>query len=253
MKIFVNGCSHTDGTEYSTPKKLTWPSSLLDHNVNDKSCSGASNNRIVRSTFEHLLMPDTSDVDMAIIQFTDPTRFEVPFSKNEFDQVIPKVHNIFGQGYEEVAHNGYTTPFCQAHFGTEDQRALTDITLLIHILSLQSFFREMALDYVFMIWWPPHNSDFWQDPGVQRLWRKVDTSRIINADDNNIWSMDKVLTDNGFEKSSALRHDGTRDNHFKPDAHEWLAEQIENFIYNREKITYLNSDALDPEAIYRYG
>lgn len=266
MKLFVNGCSHTEGTKLSTPKHLTWPSLFKQqgYEVCDESRAGCSNARIKRSTMEHVLKHEMLDLDLAIIQFTDATRLEVPKGGSglspycnphpEYEQIIPKVHNVFGQGYENLAHNKFHTPFCQEHFRFPKQRALMDFTILTDIISLQSFFRDLNIDYVFMVWWPWHDKNFWQNPGAMRMWQAIDTSRIINADEKSLWHMDKVVKDRGFKMSMKKHEDGLPDYHFMPDAHQWMAEAVENFMNNGEKVKFLNTDnGFDSEAIYRYG
>lgn len=254
MILFVNGCSHTDGTDWSCPKHLTWPS-ISRHNTIDWSRAGCSNDRIVRTTIEQICNPKYYDVDYVFIQFTDPTRFELPMDIDngsckglyqEYKQIIPKAHSSGRLQNKDTA-------FCINHYSEPEQRALCDVKLLIHMISLQSFFQSLDINYGFMMWWPPQDKDFWRDAKIKRLWKTIDHTKIINADDSRIWSMDKMLEDRGYKRSEVIRDDGTLDRHFQEDAHVWLRHKIERFISTGQKVSHINTNTPNQEEIYRYG
>ena len=86
------------------------------------------------------------------------------------------------------------------------------------------------------------------------MWKAVDHTRIINADEKSIWGMDRAMDERGFRRSQSIRYDGTPDNHFMADGHKWIGKRVEQFVNTGKKISYINTRVQEsPEVIYRYG
>ena len=86
------------------------------------------------------------------------------------------------------------------------------------------------------------------------MWKAIDHTRIINADGENIWGMDKAMDSRGFKRSQTIRYDGNPDNHFMSDGHRWMGKRVEQFIATGKKISYINTRVHESsEVIYRYG
>jgi hypothetical protein len=204
--LYVNGCSHTHGTELAMDNRLdlTWPHLLtnyLDFDlINDSEC-GSSNDRIFRTTIEYILSTPMPP-EKVVIQFTDVERFELghnncnPRSLNRSEKHLP----FFKDFFELNVRKSYISPE-YTH------------KLLNQIYSLENIFKEHAIsDYTFLIW------------------RKVDqnynTYKFINKD--------KLIFDVCLKLSqkytTCIKPDPLRnnvpDNHFGQDAHyeifEWL-------------------------------
>ena len=70
MKVYVNGCSFSYGN--TAENKFAWPD-LLPYDVVNESWIAGSNKRIFRRTKNYL---DNNNVDLVILQLTDPYRDE---------------------------------------------------------------------------------------------------------------------------------------------------------------------------------
>tara|TARA_R110001592_G_scaffold286773_1_gene555370 strand:- start:40 stop:663 length:624 start_codon:yes stop_codon:yes gene_type:complete len=77
MKVYVNGCSFSYGN--SADNKFAWPD-LLPYDVVNESWIAGSNKRIFRRTKKYL---ENNDVDIVILQLTDPYRDEFYNSIND--------------------------------------------------------------------------------------------------------------------------------------------------------------------------
>lgn len=204
--LYVNGCSHTHGTNLSMDGRLdlTWPnllSNYLDFNlVNDSEC-GSSNDRIFRTTIEYILSTAIPP-EKVVIQFTDVERFELgdfncnPRSVNRSETHLPFFKDVFELGVRK----SYISPK-YTH------------KLLNQIYSLENIFKEHSInDYTFLIW------------------RKVDESyttyKFINKDklifDVCLKLSQKYET---CQKPDPFRNN-VPDNHFGQDAHYEIFEWI---------------------------
>ena len=76
MRIFCNGCSWTWGDELKNPEKSRYSTLLgqmFDAEVTNIALGGTSLHRLLRSTYEQC---DPTKYDLAILQFTYPSRTE---------------------------------------------------------------------------------------------------------------------------------------------------------------------------------
>ena len=77
MKLYVNGCSFSYGN--TADNKFAWPD-ILPYDVTNESWIAGSNKRIFRRTKKYL---ENNDVDLVILQLTDPYRDEFYNSIND--------------------------------------------------------------------------------------------------------------------------------------------------------------------------
>ena len=233
MKLFVNGCSHTKGTEVALDGDLTqaWPYKLQEmlqyQELNNNSWVGSSNDRIVRTTIEGIV---TSAIppDLAVIQFTDPYRFETPEDKTDgYKQFLPNTYQA--EEYRDVFVAGpIDKSFCKKHYNISNnlQRRLVQDKMLTQILGLQNLFENYDIPFVFIIWWKLID-------GLEStsLFRSIHKSNILNYDNisNTLIPMDTILHSHGHELCNQIRPDGTRDKHYMSIAQQFLAESIFKF------------------------
>lgn len=204
--LYVNGCSHTAGTELSMEGRLdlTWPNLLAEHLefdlVNDSDL-GASNDRIFRTTVEYILSAAIPP-EKVVVQFSDHERFEInqmgmnPRSPNLDKKFLPFVNEYFEMDRERANTSpGYTHK------------------LLNQIYSLQLILENMGIDdYTFMVW------------------RKVDESYITYRHINRDKIFFNMLLKLSQKYEVCQTPDPDRgnipDRHFGQDAHyevfEWL-------------------------------
>jgi hypothetical protein len=204
--LYVNGCSHTRGTELAMEGRLdlTWPNLLAKHlefNLINDSTLGASNDRIFRTTIEYILSAAIPP-DKVVIQFTEPERFEInnksinPRSKNLPENFLP---------------------FINEHFKLDDLRSNISMgyshKLLNQIYSLQNIFKEYYIDdYTFLIW------------------RKVDHNYITYK----IMDKNKIIFDVALKlnqkytlcKTPDPFRNNIPDHHFGADAHDEIFKWI---------------------------
>jgi hypothetical protein len=77
MNVYVNGCSFSYGN--TVDNKFAWPD-ILPYNVTNESWIAGSNKRIFRRTKKYL---ENNNVDLVILQLTDPYRDEFYDSIND--------------------------------------------------------------------------------------------------------------------------------------------------------------------------
>lgn len=239
MKLFVNGCSHTEGTKLALDNNLkqAWPFKLQKllgphWDISNYSLAGGSNERIVRTTIENVSLAAIPP-DLAVIQFTNPFRFEVPSADdNSFLQVLPHVY--IDPEYADVSKEFFPCgDFIKTFYNHKDYKArvLVHEKFITQLLTLQNFFQNYDIPYIFIIWWD-------LEPIVQEmpLTKVVDKSCILNYNPstNKIDPMDNILHSYGYKLANKIRSDGTRDKHYMVDGHDFISDNLYNF-YIRKK------------------
>jgi hypothetical protein len=247
MNIFINGCSHTEGTKIALDNDLTkaWPFKLqkrLNCEVTSIARAGCSNDRIVRTTIESIatsVIPPTH----AIIQFTQANRFEIPdpHPDNEWEQILPttylKYKNLsFDPTLKNLAERNFSG---MVKHGTS---IVLDRKLLTQIACLQNLFEVYDIDYSFIIWYDVHEGIF-----GDKLWKLLDKNRILNYYNGDFVPMHYILNSHGFKLSQKMRPEGVRDLHYQEDAQEWIAQKIMQYYMDGSKMRA--SGHLD----YKYG
>jgi hypothetical protein len=90
-KLMTNGCSMTKGVYDNFNEHDAWPwqlASLIDMDLDQLAESGSSNARIFRTTMEYLL---ENTPDYAIIAWTEPYRFELPYYTGDTIRIMPHI------------------------------------------------------------------------------------------------------------------------------------------------------------------
>jgi hypothetical protein len=143
--LYVNGCSHTHGTELAMDNRLdlTWPHLLTNYLVfdliNDSEC-GSSNDRIFRTTIEYILSTPTPP-EKVVIQFTEPDRIEIiEKTFNPRSPILDEKYKYFAKEYFDVSN------IIDIKFSRK---------LLNQIYALEVLLKEYAInDYIFLVWRP---------------------------------------------------------------------------------------------------
>lgn len=251
MKLFVNGCSHTEGTKLSLDGDLTraWPHKLakmLDAELVSFACAGSSNDRIIRTTVEEVSI-DPLPADLAIIQFTGVERFEgIQEDGSGFLQFLPRPH-LSKDVTDHVQLDKDTTSFVKRFFNpfNEKQKELLSVKLLTQILSLQNLFENHNIPYIFINWYKIPS-----ELKNTKLYQVIDWSRFITNEDD----MNSILNSHEFKLSKKRRSDGTLDLHFQSDAHKFIAEALIEFSIHKRPLVrkgeYEDDNAREVAHVY---
>jgi len=264
MNLFVTGCSHTEGTTLALDNDLNkaWPYALqkllkADEMIN-LSMIGCSNDRLVRTAVE-TVSTFRDSFDMAVVQFTDPTRFEFPHTKdtNHFYQAIPKTYHSGDPVYQTHIDNTEEPikNYILEYYDTNNQDVLSLIhsRFLTQILTLQNLFENHFIPYVFIVWYdlPRFTSE-----ADKQLFSVIDKSRILNyhSGAGRCYSMDRIMQSNGFTLCNKIRKDGSKDKHYMEDGHAFIASLLHDFIKYEKAIPipFINRRDIGPEAIHTY-
>ena len=94
---------------------------------------------------------------------------------------------------------------------------------------MQTFLKDNNIPYIFIVWSLFQRGI--QEPKLSPLGsiilKNIDHSKILNPWYVNMFS---ILESKGFQRVKTPREDGTPDNHFGPDGHEYIASSLFNFI-----------------------
>lgn len=225
MKIYVNGCSHTAGTDVSLNYRPqdAWPFRLQEklgcELVND-SFPGSSNDRIFRTTVTSIAS-DPIPPDLAIIQFTQANRFELPaVQKPTFQQILPETYWTLDEKFLKGGFPINVSNVCKQVFSTSWSNELVHDKMFAYVKALQEILVAHCIEYYFVFWWPVDNY-IWDKP----IARTVDKTRIVTYNGKDVVPFPKLLKKNNFSLSNIERPDGSRDKHYQADAHQWMADQ----------------------------
>jgi len=137
MSLVTNGCSFTDG-HYLDNKTLGWPSVLgkmLNSNVCNLAIGAGSNDRIFRTSIQHLHLDQ--DIDFLVIGWTGIGRSEIPLHNGSYVKITP-----FGLSTEDGSLQSnpsleyledFETKFYQWHYN----KFVWVKSLLCNIITLQ--------------------------------------------------------------------------------------------------------------------
>jgi hypothetical protein len=147
MKLYINGCSHTRGTDLSMGgnTKLAYPYLLADYydaELINESILGSSNDRIVRMTMESILNMAIPP-DKVVIQFTHLDRFDTG-NITHTPRSIVKRNDPSMFGYDFYKEYFPKNEIVNKHLSHK---------LLNQMYTLQLFLIEYGIsDYRFMVW-----------------------------------------------------------------------------------------------------
>ena len=241
MRVYTNGCSHTQGTKdaFEDDYTTTWPNRLAAHyqaSLVNQSKRGCSNDRIFRKTLEYITSCEQIP-DLIAIQWTHPERIEL----NVGDSIV-RNHACLNPSSFVSKHKDKSFQLKDFVAGLSDRlddswkkisseqivHSSTSIThkLLNYMHVLEVMFNHYRVPrYKFIVW-----------TGVDTTYKTYDaidkTKIIFNAH--------YLLTEKGYERNPI-------DNHYGPDAH----NEIFRWVVD-EKFYHTNLPAPDDPEIYDY-
>lgn len=238
MKIYINGCSHTRGTNLSLPQTTdAYPYLLknaLNANIINKATVGGSNEKIVRQTIEDLCLD--KNVDLVILQWTDNTRFESPvklrdpyhrqYSTDGWLQHRPTTALWPERKKLDIAWRQYY----KQNYAIGDKAIDTTLGLriklfkkhLTQILALNAFIQSLGIRVINMCFLP----------FVFKVSMSKDIQNLEWIIDPYI-GMDVALLNSGCakcRKRQAADMAGTYDGHYEKDGHLLLSQWILNYL-----------------------
>jgi len=137
MSLVANGCSFTEGYQLSD-NTMAWPGRLgkmLNMDVCNLAVGGSSNDRIFRTSIQHLYL--NQDIDFLVIGWTGLARSEIPLHNGSFLKIMPG-----GSSSEDVTLQSnppleylkqFETKFYQWHYN----KFVWVKSLLCNIITLQ--------------------------------------------------------------------------------------------------------------------
>tara|TARA_R110000772_G_scaffold107704_1_gene210290 strand:- start:11073 stop:11837 length:765 start_codon:yes stop_codon:yes gene_type:complete len=156
-KIFFNGCSYTVGIGASEALPdmydLRYSKLLCDRlgaEEDNIAVQGSCNNRIARSTFNHLLDP-ANRCDLAIVMWSDPSRTEIDHGSSDKDplsQITPQGIDKFkrgSSGIEEALEFYYgflVSPGRQIHQTLQDMISVEVLCKYLEIPIIHMHYKE---------------------------------------------------------------------------------------------------------------
>lgn len=237
MILFANGCSHTSGAEIQRPKsgscyEKAWPSTLaklLDFDdVLNLAISGASSDRIVRTTMEFFLKefiePSYNHKDyFVVINWPGMFRTEIYNEHNGWkdgfqplvvgnDENYKKDMDIVSYGYYK-AWTTFAKPLPQT------------INYMHNILLLQYFLTLHRIKYLF---WSATLSCPYKKGYLYQYYKQVYTKRYPFIEDPK-HSYSNLLKSNGFDfgENSVYMHYGQ-------EAQDWFARFLKRYVTNHK-------------------
>jgi hypothetical protein len=242
MILLCNGCSHTSGAELEYPQQGTcyekaWGKHLANHlncDYENLAISGASNNRIIRTTYKWLFEYVRSGKDpkdlFVVIMWPGVHRTEVHFSKkfefNYDDRWVPIVvgnDTMYKENFPKSLYNYYKswTVF------TDQTMAVTDY--FNSILNLQNMFFRYKIKYLFInaVMIPSIESDKYNCYKIH-----VNKDRFIGLD-----NPDEAYTIHAGasgQKISPYSVESGFNSHYDEGAMKWYAQHLFDFIKDKD-------------------
>jgi len=159
--LYVNGCSHTAGSECKT-NYANIVGEKKNFKVVNKATPGGGNHKIFRETMEYLCSPN-NEVDFVIIGWTTHERFEFSFDGENVDYTLHK------ESYNKELEKFYR--YADLHLADWNLGLQNTIT---YILGLQNLLQTKKIPYLFLNMFNNIPEDC-QIP----MWKNVDQSKYI--------------------------------------------------------------------------
>lgn len=257
--IYVNGCSHTAGTELALPNKYDgYPfvlGELLGLNTVSSASASSSNQRIYRSTIDFFSDAETMP-EIAVIQWTGVDRFETPHNLNDhhegwyqhipatvFDKNRTKINIPFRKFYREAFYPDYFK------YGQDlaNVRNKLEAANAAQILGLDAYLKSLGIRVIHLIW-----EGFSRNEINSTLQAMLDTVEIPMDDPYE--ALASVIHTYGYQVCKEVsERNRLPDNHYMADAHHQIATWLYAYIQYGEKIKISEkySDKRDP-IIHHY-
>ena len=159
--LYVNGCSHTAGSECNT-NYANIIGQKLNYKVINKATPGGGNHKIYRETMEYLCN-DNHPVDFVIIGWTTHERFEFSFDGENTD------YTLYKESYNKELEKFYR--YADLHMADWDLGLQNTIT---YQLGLQTFLESKNIDYRYINMFN-HIPEDCQIP----IWKNINQSKYI--------------------------------------------------------------------------
>lgn len=242
MYLYVNGCSHTAGAELDYPQQgqcyeKAWGkhlSDLLNADYENGAMSGASNHRIVRTTYEFLyrfISAKKSSSDLFIvIMWPGIFRTELYLDNAEIsgydDGWLPLV-----VGNDEQYKKNFPKPLYDYYRGwvtyTDNKHASIDF--YNSILNLQHLFDKYKIRYLFL---NATNSSALSDFDLFHYFIHINKKRFPNLF-NTTQSYTELCAKNN-QKISPHSISSGFNSHYDEEAHRWYADYLFDLLHERE-------------------
>jgi len=268
--IYVNGCSHTAGTELSLPNKYNaYPfvlGELLGLNTVSSASMSSSNERIYRSTID--FFSDAEKLpDLAIIQWTGVDRFETP---NNLEALQSSFNISTASSYVDEHHEGWyqhlpasvfdkrrtklNIPFRKFYreaiypdyfkYGEDvsNVRSKLEAANAAQILGLDAYLKSLDVRVIHLIW-----EGFSKDEINPTLQTMLDTVEIPMDDPYE--ALANVVHSHGYKLCADITpRNKIPDNHYMADTHHQIATWLYAYIQygDRIKLSEEYIDERDP-------
>jgi len=137
MSLVANGCSFTEGYCLGD-KTMAWPSRLgkmLNTNVHNLAIGGGSNDRIFRTSIQHLHL--NQDVDVLVIGWTGIARSEIPLHNGSYLKIIPSGISLEDSSLQSNPPEEYLRDFKTTFYQWHYNQFVWVKNLLCDIITLQ--------------------------------------------------------------------------------------------------------------------
>ena len=255
MRLYVNGCSHTYGTELSLDGDFqsAWPYLLakkLDANLTNSSKIGVSNFTIYKNTIEDILSLNQKP-DLAIIQWTHFERFDTPLGLREQKNIVLnkgedaltrnyRTHYPYEGKMKEPWNKDFYVNFYDLKNSIHIQ--YMEEVSLFYMYMLQSFLSAKRINFIFL--------NFNKNRKVARAFTSSTGEGFKRRLNKENWlhnidtSMIDIFTSHNYQlcRKPKKEPDGRifPDDHFMKDSHEFLCEAILDFYHLKEKLLMNN-------------
>ena len=237
MILLANGCSHTAGAELERPKqgecyKKAWPSTLAKllefDDVLNLAISGASSDRIVRTTIEYFikesLEPSYNHKNyFVIVNWPGMFRTEI-YNKHHgwrdgWQPLVVGNDKQYKKDMDIVSYAYYKawTVFAKPHPQT--------INYMHNIMLLQYFLTAHKIKYLF---WSASISCPFKEDYLQHYYKQIYYKRYPFIHDPK-HSYFNLLKSNGFEFG-----EHSESHHYGQEAQDWFARFLKRYITNHK-------------------
>jgi hypothetical protein len=137
MSLVANGCSFTEGYMLAH-KKMAWPFQLgkmLNTTVHNLAIGGGSNERIFRTSIQHLHL--NQDVDVLVIGWTGIARSEIPLHNGSYLKIMPNGISLEDSSLQSNPSEEYLRDFETKFYRWHYNQFVWTKNLLCDIITLQ--------------------------------------------------------------------------------------------------------------------
>ena len=146
MSLLANGCSFTEGY-YLSDKKLSWPfclGKMLDIDVCNLATGGGSNDRIFRTSIQHLYL--NQNINFMIVGWTGVSRAECPLYNGSFLKITSRNENTLDdKSLRSNPPQDYIKNFVTDFYKWHYNEFVWIKNLLCHIITLQTICEQKRI------------------------------------------------------------------------------------------------------------